>query len=396
MQLDTVTLIVASGIVVVLCGVSFILNTAFNRDDPPGRVWCLSFITGIMVAIAYGVAVVGREAWWGIPVGNVALVISIGALWSGTRLHNRRGSGFVVIAVLAAIVAIATLVHGPSAGEWAGGVELWFGIALLGGLGGFEAIRGRLRRNLNARILSVILWVIGLFAGARAVAALVDGFTGPLFSQYFNAGNAAMLNIALVVTAGVAVSVLRAEQLHNSAVGDFTDGIHSAAGVLSSTSFAQAAADHLARAKHCDYGLALIGADIDNLPEINTAFGRVAGDEAIARFAQTLRQNAPVMSIIGHRAAGRFMVLASVASATEALTITERIQTALVDEPLVESNRIRLTASFGIADSYDHGHSLAALSTAVNAAVTAVKSTGGNDIAVKSVPSELPAPTPAP
>ena len=88
------------------------------------------------------------------------------------------------------------------------------------------------------------------------------------------------------------------------------------------------------------------------------------------------------MSLIGHPAAGRFFILAAVASATEARAITERAQNALVDGPLGDSYRIRLTASFGIADTFDHGYDLTGLTTAVSSAIAQVKAQGGNDIAV--------------
>ena len=88
------------------------------------------------------------------------------------------------------------------------------------------------------------------------------------------------------------------------------------------------------------------------------------------------------MAQIGHPAAGRFFILAAVGSATEARTITERIQNALVDGPVRDSYRIRLTASFGIADTFDHGYDLAELTESVIHAIGVVKEQGGNDIAV--------------
>ncbi|MCU1346642.1 MAG: hypothetical protein JWL70_2908, partial [Acidimicrobiia bacterium] len=57
-------------------------------------------------------------------------------------------------------------------------------------------------------------------------------------------------------------------------------------------------------------------------------------------------------------------------------------QNALVDGPLGESYQIRLTASFGIADTFDHGYDLAALIAATSQAIDVVKHSGGNDIAV--------------
>jgi diguanylate cyclase (GGDEF)-like protein len=389
MQLDGPTLQIISGLLVILCGVSFIFNTALNRNDPPGRLWSLAFIAGIMVTVGYAIYLVSSEAWWTIAFGNAALVVSVGSLWAGSRVYNGRNSGFLIVAGLTLVIAVVSLLPGAAGGEWAGAGPLWLVVALLGGLGGAEAMRGRLRRNVNGRILALVLLIVAAFYTARALTFILRGPESSMFRDYFNSGTTSILNMALIVTACIAVSILRAEGVGSNAVGDITVGIHSAAGVLSATSFRQVATDHLERAARAEQGLAVIGADIDNLPEINTAFGRTAGDEAIARFADTLRGSAPLMAQIGHPAAGRFYVLATVGSATEARTITERIQNALVDGPLGESYRIRLTASFGIADTFDHGYELAALTDAVVHALGLVKAQGGNDIAVVT---ETPAP----
>jgi diguanylate cyclase (GGDEF)-like protein len=382
MQLDSATLQIMCGLLVVLCGVSFIFNTALNRNDPPGRLWSLSFVGGIMVTTAYAVYLLSADAWWTIAVGNAALVFCVGSLWAGSRVYNGRSSGFLLVAGLALVITVISFLPGASGGEWAGAGPLWLVVAFLSGLGGAEALRGRLRRNVNGRILSLVLLIVTGFYTLRAVAFIVQGPDSAVFNAYFDSDTTSVLNMSLIVTASIAVSILRAEGAGSNAVGDITVGIHSAAGVLSATSFQQAAADHLERAERAELGLAVIGADIDNLPEINTAFGRVAGDEAIARFADTLRSSAPLMAQIGHPAAGRFYVLAAVGSATEARTITERIQNALVDGPLGESYRIRLTASFGIADTFDHGYALDGLTAAVGHAIGVVKAQGGNDIAV--------------
>jgi diguanylate cyclase (GGDEF)-like protein len=384
MLLDASTLQTMSGLIVILCGVSFIFNTALNRNDPCGRLWSLAFVAGIIVAVGYGVYIVSADAWWALTFANTALVVTVGALWAGCRLYNGRSSAFLLVGPLALVVGAFTLFAGPDGGEWAGAGVLWLVVALMGGLGGFEALRGRLRRNINGRVLAIVLCITAVFYAARAVTFLAAGADSTTFETYFGSGTTSMLNMALILTASIAASILRAEGVGSNAVGDITVGIHSAAGVLSGTSFSQAAGDHLERADRAQQGLAVIGADIDNLPEINTAFGRAAGDESIARFADTLRGSAPLMAQIGHPAAGRFYVLAAVGSATEARAIAERIQNALVDGPMGESYRIRLTASFGIADTFDHGYDLGALTGAVSRAIDVVKAQGGNDIAVST------------
>ncbi|MDJ0338422.1 diguanylate cyclase [Cryobacterium sp. PH31-O1] len=383
MLLDTLTLLLLNGVVVALCGVSFILNTAFNRNDSAGRIWSLAFIAAMMVTIASGASQSGQMIWWAVVVANVALAVAVGSVWTGLRRYNGRSRGFWLVTLISILVLIATLLHGEPAGRWAGAAELWIGLSVMSVLGALEAVRGRLRRNLSGRTLAVALWIAAVAALVRAIVFTVDGVTGAVFLTYFNTANTAGLSLCLVVLMTIAAAALRAQQASGSAVGDLTDGIHSAAGVLSAAAFVQAATDHLDRAKSAGMGLALIGADIDNLPEINVAFGRAAGDEAIARFAAKLRGGAPVLSIIGHRASGRFLVLAGAASAAEARALAERIQTTLVDEPLKEASLIRLTASFGIADTFDHGYTLTALSVAVNTAIDTVKVSGGNDIAVE-------------
>lgn len=383
MELDTLTLLLINGAVVALCGVSFILNTAFHQNDSAGRIWSMAYIAAMVVTITHGASADGQLIWWAVVLANVALCVAVGSVWAGLRRYNRRSQGFWVIAAVSVLVFAATLLHGSVAGRWAGAAELWMAVAVLAALGAIEAARGRLRRNLSGQILALLLWVTAVTAVARAIVFTVDGVTGSVFQTYFNTANVTALSICLVVPLSIAVSVLRAQQTQRSAVGDLTDGIHSAAGVLSATAFAQAATDHLARAKKAGVGLALIGADIDNLPEINISFGRAAGDEAISRFATKLRASAPVLSIIGHRASGRFLVLASATTPDEARALAERIQAKLVDEPLPQTSLIRLTASFGITDTSHHGYDLTALGSAVDDAITEVQGSGGNNIAVR-------------
>ena len=382
--MDSTTIFIVSALIVVLCGVSFILNTALNRNDAAGKLWSLSFIAGIAVAFGYGVAIIGASNWWGLVVGNVGLVVLSGAFWSGSRLYNSRDSLLWTVGAAAAVVAIWTLITAPGGDAWGASVVTWVFMAAFGALGGSEALRGRLGRNINGRILGLSLWIVAIYTSARVVALVLLGHEDPEFSRFFGTGSASIVNMSLIVLGSIAISILRAEKLGNNAVGDFTDGIHSAAGVMTSGAFVQAATDHIERADRWQLGLAVIGADIDNLPEINTAFGRAAGDAAIARFAQTLRNSAPVMALIGHPAAGSFLILVNVSSATEARSITERIQTALVDEPVTDSYRIRLTASFAIADTFDHGYELGVLTSAVTEAIRTLKRGGGNDIAVVS------------
>ncbi|GAA3876057.1 hypothetical protein GCM10022381_18410 [Leifsonia kafniensis] len=381
MPLDTLTLLAVSGVIAVLCGLSFILNTAFSRNDAIGRMWSVGFIAAILGAFGLTVYAMSPSTWIALIIGNAALPIALGSMWSGARLFNGKSARFAVVGGVAALVALAVIVRGPDAGGWAGAVEFNLGVSAFALCAAVEMSSRRLKRNVNGRIASVVYWLVGGFYAARSLVLVIDGHDGAFFIDKFGSATVTFVNMLLMVTLSIALSTLRAERA-GGAVGDFTDGIHSAAGVLSASSFTQAAADHLDRAEHAAVPLALIGADIDNLPEFNIAFGRAAGDQAIARFAATLRGTAPVMALIGHPAAGRFLILVEAASALDARAIAARLQIALVDTPLEEGEQIRFTASFSVAHTGDHGHDLDALTAAVSRAVEAVKSAGGNDIQV--------------
>ncbi|MGO4103555.1 GGDEF domain-containing protein [Leifsonia sp. YAF41] len=384
MPLDSLTLLAVSGVIAVLCGMSFVLNTAFGRNDATGRMWSVGFIAAILGGISLTIYAMSPSTWFALIVGNGALPLALGAMWSGARLYNGKTSRFVVVGIVAAFVAGAVIVRGPDAGGWAGAVEFNLGVAALALCAAVEMFSRRLKRNVNARIASVVFWLVGCFYAARSVALVVDGHDGTFFTTVFGTSTVTFVNTLLLVTLSIALSTLRAERAAG-AVGDFTTGIHSAAGVLSAAAFAQAAVDHLDRAEYAPGGavpLALIAADIDNLPEFNIAFGRAAGDQAIARFASTLRRTAPVMSVVGHPAAGRFLILAEAANHTEARALAARLQSSLVDTPLEHDGQIRFTASFSVALTGDYSHDLGTLTTAVTDTLEAVKTAGGNDIVV--------------
>lgn len=379
MQLDPLTLLAVSGVMAVLCGISFILNTSFRNNDATGRVWSVGFIAAVVSAMGLTVSEMNPENWIALIIGNMALPVAMGAMWAGSRLFNGRTSGFWIVTIISALVGLAVIVRGPHAGVWAGAVEFNIGVGILAGCAAWETSTRRLKRNVNGRIAAAVYAVASLFYILRSIALVTIGRHDPFFEMIFGTATITFVNLVLIVALTVALSILRAERASGGAVGDFTDGIHSAAGVLSASAFAQAAADHIDRAEMAPrgpYTIALIGADIDNLPELNIAFGRKAGDEAIARFAQTLRYTVPPTSLIGHPAAGRFLILVGIVAETEARAITEQIQMAQVDEPMGERQRIRLTASFGTATTAEYGYDLDALTAAVSQRIDCAKEVG--------------------
>lgn len=383
MQLDASTLLLVASLVIMLCGVSFILNTAMRRNDASGRLWSLSFLGGMLTALAFSVWSVSPELWWVLCIGNCAYVISIGALWAGARVFNGR-SGMVWIALAAGgVVAVLTAIEAPTGGAWTGSAGLFTGVALFAGLGGAETMRSRMRRNLNARVLSFCLWIVCAYYVLRTSIFVTLGPESEVFQTYFGSQPTTIITILLVLLSTISLSILQAERSGARALGDVTVGVHSVVGVLSAASFMQQWADWIERASFHGDRLAMVAMDVDNLPQMNTAFGRDFGDRAIRSVAQIIRHHSPTNALLGHTGAGRFVIVAVVGTANDAEQLAIRLQTALVDEPIDPAQSLRATASFGVVDTITFGYGLPVLRSALDAAAGEARVEGGNRIVVR-------------
>ncbi|MFB2586604.1 GGDEF domain-containing protein [Herbiconiux liukaitaii] len=382
MMLDTATLLLVAGLIIVLCSVSFIFNTAMRRNDASGRLWSISFIAGMLTALSFSVWSVSPHLWWILAIGNTAYVVSIGAIWSGARVFNGRSSYIWVPLAAGVVVFIWSTLEGPQGSIWTGSIPLFTGVAAFSGLAGAETMRARMRRNLNARILSFCLWIVCAFFVLRVSIFLTLGPESEVFQVYFGTRIATIITVLLVLLGTISMSILQAERSGARALGDVTVGVHSVVGVLSAASFMQQWADWVERASFHGERLATIAMDVDNLPQMNTAFGRTFGDTAIRSVAQIVRHHAPICALLGHTGAGRFVIVSVVASAEEAEELAIRLQTALVDEPIDPLQSLRATASFGVVDTDSFGYSLPALRRALDVATSTARDEGGNRIVV--------------
>lgn len=382
MALDDSTLLLVSGLVIIICGISFVLNTAMRRNDASGRLWSISFITGMLTALSFSVWSVSPETWWVLAIGNTSYVISIGAIWSGARVFNGRGPLIWIALAAGGVTALLTALEGPDAGPWTGSTGLFTGIAIFAGLGAAETMRARMRRNLNARILSFCLWAVCAYYVMRTSIFVSLGPDNAVFQQYFGSGTTTVITILLVLLCTISMSILQAERSGARALGDVTVGVHSVVGVLSAASFMQQWADWVERASFNGDRLAMIAMDVDNLPQMNTAFGRTFGDTAIRSVAQIIRHYAPTTSLLGHTGAGRFVIVVVTASTTDAEQLAIRLQTALVDEPIDPEQSLRATASFGVVDTDTFGYGLPVLRRALDDSTLQAREEGGNRIVV--------------
>ncbi|GAA0991823.1 GGDEF domain-containing protein [Subtercola frigoramans] len=387
MILDLQTLLIVNGVVVVLCGFSFVVNTAMRRNDAAGRLWSVSFIGGMLAVICYAIWGGGLQSSWILVIGNTAYTLVTGMIWAGCRVYNGRKPSVVLVGAGALIVAVTSVVTADSQGAWQGALALFPAVSLFSGLAAVESLRGRLLRNVNARILAAALWVVGFYYALRTIAFAIGGYRGEFFTTYLGPQQTTLLLTAFVILGTISLSILQVERAGTQALGDVTVGALSVVGLLSAASFAQQWQDWLERASFHGDRLEMVAVDIDSLPEMNTALGRNFGDGAITSVAHIVREHAPTSSLIGHPGAGRFVIVMVVSNDREAQKIASRVRDALVDKPIDETQGLRATASFGVVDTDVFGYDMLTLRDALDEATLSARSSGGNHIVVGRLPS---------
>ncbi len=361
MGLDLGTLLVVDGAVTILCGILFVLSTSLRRNDRPGRIWSISFIGGMLTTISYGLWFLDPSAWWTIVVGNAGIVLAVGFVWVGLRVFNARRSLLWIVFVGVAVTAVSVLLQGPDGGDWAGASEMFICVSIFACLAGAEALTGSTGANLNARILSATLWSIGVFYALRLIVILTQGPYSDVFNVYFGTEVTTFVAIVFILVCAITLSVLRVERFRVWWSNDTSTDEDPSLGVLTFRTFREGAQDRLARAATTRVKVALIVVEINDLEEMNVAFGRSYGDEAIKTFVGILRRQVPVTALIGRLRAGRFAILTVVTSPADATQLISGIRSALIDAKVDAQQGMRITASFGEADTLSEEASIGQL-----------------------------------
>ncbi len=320
MNLDLTSVLVMTALVVNVSGILFIVETLLRRDEGAGRIWALAFLAAMLTTLAYILWAQTPEAWWAIAVGNAAFVAGTGCMWLGCRRFNGRRlgwpSGLVVVAVLAA--AVAVVIQGPGAGDWAG--ALWMFVPLVGfaGAGAVECLRGDLGESRTAWVLSAVLAFQSLYYLSRTTAFLTSGAESSLFLGAFGTIPTSFLTVTLTIVAVVVTSVLRATRapmrghLRPAGFGTARDGI------VSKDVFDGALTDLCERARWRSELVGVIAVRIDDLEQISTAFGSEVARAVTETWRKGVRRHAPSNSFVAEDGSSGLLVGVLVDSPREA------------------------------------------------------------------------------
>jgi len=146
-------------------------------------------------------------------------------------------------------------------------------------------------------------------------------------------------------------------------------------------------ADHvlaveLERAEKFGFPLCILMLDIDRFKRFNDSFGHVAGDEALRRLSDAIRQNVRRLDVCARYGGEEFLVILPETAIPAATTIAERIREA-VEKGSYETGRSpdpgQLTVSLGVAE-YKTGEEPVSLIKRADSALYKAKDTGRNRV----------------
>jgi diguanylate cyclase (GGDEF)-like protein len=344
MDLDPETLLIVRVLPIAIVSAIFATTAAMRHNDEANRAWTAAFAAALCVSgldaiyAADGVAPAVVTA-----AGDASTVFALGAMWSGSRLLHGRPRSNLWMAVAAGVaVAVPTLVQAPDP-------DLGLSTALrTGAAGAFawltatELARGPMRLNLNARILQLSYFLFGAWYVVLS-ALSASGVTRPAVYS------TALPLTALFLVSAVCLSALRVEQAGNWWSMSAEARRRSKLRVLSADAFREDAVDRIQRATLSGGHVALVLAEIDDLDELNSAFGREAGDNALVHFSGILRSRVPADALLGHLGAVRFVVLVVASTEDTPRTVVDAIRTGLTESTVGEGMELRTDASFGTA-----------------------------------------------
>lgn len=187
--------------------------------------------------------------------------------------------------------------------------------------------------------------------------------------------------VTLVNEASMALEVV---ELHdNMRKMSITDGL---TGLYNHREFYQQLRRELERARRYRHSVSLLLIDVDDFKKFNDSYGHLAGDLALRKIADMLRNCARATDIVARYGGEEFGVILPESTSAGALMLAERIKTEVGKHDFLPqvSGEVHLTVSIGIYTAEEGAATEDQLVRYADEAAYSAKSAGKNRVVVKS------------
>lgn len=143
--------------------------------------------------------------------------------------------------------------------------------------------------------------------------------------------------------------------------------------------FQQRLDDEIVRAKRYEKHLSMLMMDADNFKDFNDRYGHIAGDRALAEFAQILASLVREVDVVARYGGEEFAIILPETDAAGAYVVAEKIREALSDHTFADADGRRcctLTVSIGIATFPTYAHDRESLLREADDALYRAKDSG--------------------
>lgn len=152
-------------------------------------------------------------------------------------------------------------------------------------------------------------------------------------------------------------------------------------GVASRRAFTERAELEIQRALRYHQPLSVVMVDLDRFKRVNDTYGHAVGDAVLVSFAQALLHEVREVDMVGRLGGEEFAVLLPGIEGEEAMRVAERMRLAVeARELMVGGQRLKFTASFGVADFDGIEVNLPGLLAKADRALYHAKHTGRNRV----------------
>ncbi|WP_233841821.1 GGDEF domain-containing protein [Dyella sp. 2HG41-7] len=153
-------------------------------------------------------------------------------------------------------------------------------------------------------------------------------------------------------------------------------------GIFNRQHFVSEAEQSLRYARKSQRVACLVLFDLDHFKNINDAYGHASGDNVLKRAVAICHKHLHSFDVFGRLGGEEFGVLLAEATLVQALERAEGIRLAIQASEYHETERVPVSASFGIACTADYGYDLRGLLIAADSALYRAKREGRNRVVV--------------
>jgi diguanylate cyclase (GGDEF)-like protein len=170
-------------------------------------------------------------------------------------------------------------------------------------------------------------------------------------------------------------------ELENLAKIDFLTGVNN------KRNFFEIGNNEIQRAERFPYALTVLMFDIDHFKQVNDTHGHAAGDLVLTEIAEICKRNLRAVDVLGRLGGEEFAIILPDTNASSAEIVAEHLRS-LIEESEIEflTEKIKVTASFGIAAFNGADEQIEIILERADAALYEAKRAGRNRVVIADSP----------